>query len=129
MATKVGKMTDKLSLRQVKHFSEAVKNILDNAISYAPENAYIDLVLKKAEESYILSIHNSGTAISEEEKGRIFTKFYRSDDAKRLLPEGSGLGLFYAKSCIEVSGGKIWFESEKGKGTTFFISIPLSNKS
>jgi PAS domain S-box-containing protein len=109
-------------------FNEAFENILDNAISYSPKNSIIEVTIKKKDKNYVISVHNEGEGIPEEGRDKIFTRFYRSEQARKLKPEGSGLGLFIAKSAVEANGGKIRFESEKGKGVTFFIELPIRGK-
>ncbi|KKQ91609.1 MAG: Two-component sensor kinase [Microgenomates group bacterium GW2011_GWC1_39_7b] len=71
-------------------------------------------------------VKDEGIGIPNDEKSHIFTRFYRASNAKTAHPDGSGLGLYIVKSIVESSGGKIWFESEVDKGTTFFFSLPLS---
>jgi len=63
--------------------------------------------------------------IPKEQQKKIFTKFFRGDNAIRMQPEGSGMGLFLTKNIIERHGGKIWFESEEGKGSTFHFTLPI----
>lgn len=63
--------------------------------------------------------------IAEEEKDKIFTKFYRSERVMPMITSGSGLGLFISKAIIEKSGGKMWFKSKLGEGSTFYFSFPI----
>lgn len=109
-------------------FNEAFENILENAISYSPENSDIEIVIKKRGRSYIISVHNEGEGIPDAEQDKLFTRFYRGENAKKLKPEGSGLGLFIAKSAVEANGGRISFEAEEGRGITFFIELPIHSK-
>jgi len=74
------------------------------------------------------SIKDNGTGIPKEQQERIFTKFFRGTNAIKIKADGSGLGLFIAKNIIEAHNGKIWFESEEGKGTTFYFNIPIHKK-
>ena len=112
-----------------KIFSEAFKNILDNAITYAPKDSKVRVFSDKKENEYVISVHNDGPAIDGQEQSKIFTKFYRGEAAKELRPEGSGLGLFIAKSAIEAMGGKIWFQSpaHENIGAIFYISVPIAS--
>lgn len=105
---------------------EAFKNILDNAIIYAPGDSRIQIFIEQKDNEYIVSVQNEGQAIPESEQEKIFTKFYRGEEAKRLNPSGSGLGLFVAKSTLEAMGGKIWFRSpaHENTGVIFYISVP-----
>jgi len=110
--------------------SEAVQNILDNALIYGPERTKIEVRCSREENFYVLSITNDGPAITGEEKEKIFTKFYRGQVAQAVRPGGSGLGLYVAKSAVEAHGGKLWFESPvKGnRGVTFHIGLPIKRK-
>lgn len=110
-------------------FREAFKNILDNAITYAPPNSKVRIFIdkKEKESEYVVSVHNDGPPIEGPEQDKVFTKFYRGEAAKRLRPEGSGLGLFIAKQSIEAMGGRIWFLSpaHENVGAIFYISLPI----
>ncbi len=74
----------------------------------------------------MIEVKDTGIGISKEETPRIFTKFFRSSRALLHHTDGTGLGLYVSKNIIEQHGGKIWFESVENKGTTFFISLPIS---
>jgi len=102
----------------------AVHNLFDNAINYTSQGGKIEINLRQAEGEVRFSIKDSGMGIPENLKGRIFTKFFRSQEAVRMDAEGSGLGLFIVKNIIDAHKGEIWFESAQGKGTTFFFSFP-----
>ena len=80
--------------------------------------------LEQKNDDYIISVKDSGIGIPKKVQPRIFQKFFRADNAQKKEVEGNGLGLYLAKTVIEGAGGKIWFESTEGKGTTFFISLP-----
>lgn len=103
-----------------------VGNILDNAVKYTPTKGGIRLRLRKEGGNAVISVHDSGMGIPKEDRDRMFTKFFRSRDASARFTDGSGLGLYVAKNVVSQHGGTIWFESEEGKGTTFFVSLPLS---
>lgn len=109
--------------------SEALKNILDNAISYGAAGTNVDIETSKSGERCVISIHNEGAAISTEDQPRIFGKFYRGTRASQMKPSGSGLGLYIAKLNIEKNGGSIWFESpvKDEQGVTFYVSLPVGS--
>jgi signal transduction histidine kinase len=67
-----------------------------------------------------------GIGIPKNQQQRIFEKFFRAENALKAVPEGSGLGLSLVKSLVEEWHGKVWFETEEGKGTKFIFTIPLS---
>jgi signal transduction histidine kinase len=106
--------------------SRALSNLLENAVNYGPKDSEIGVSCDFKDESCVIGIHNFGPAIPAEEQKSLFTRFFRTETAKKLKPQGSGLGLFIAKSIVEANGGKIWCESDDKKGTTFFIEIPKS---
>ncbi len=109
-------------------FNEAFKNILDNAINYSSENSKVEVKIDKKDNNYVVSVHNDGPAIPDQDRNKLFTRFYRGEGGVRTKPSGSGLGLYVAKSNIELLNGKIWFESptNDNQGVTFYISLPLS---
>lgn len=106
---------------------QIVQNILTNAIRYSPHKSVIKVKITAREEKkeVLYSVEDKGIGIPKNEQGRIFEKFYRADNAVKYVPEGSGLGLNLAKMLVEDWDGKTWFESEEGKGSTFFFTVPL----
>ena len=105
--------------------SLAIHNLLDNALKYTPEKGKIEISLEEKDSNIIFKIKDTGVGIPEDQKERIFTKFFRGSNVIKLETEGSGLGLYTTKNIIESHKGKIWFESEEDKGTTFYFSIPV----
>ncbi|MDD4902820.1 MAG: HAMP domain-containing sensor histidine kinase, partial [Patescibacteria group bacterium] len=101
-------------------FSVALNNILNNACNFAPKNGKIDILIKASKGKYVISIRNYGPVIPKSEQPKVFSKFYRGRNSQ----VGSGLGLFITKAAVEANGGKIWFESAAGIGTTFYFTIP-----
>ncbi len=131
---------DEVLMRQVVH------NLIMNAIDYSPVYVLEDrekragecdviVSLKKefpvpgekgSEDGAILiTVKDKGMGIPKEAQAGIFDKFFRAGNAYKMMPEGSGLGLYVSKMIVEASGGKIWFESEEGKGAIFYVRIPL----
>ena len=113
---------DQSLLRQV------IQNLVTNSIRYSEQKLCDTAVTleKRDDKDYLVTIRDSGIGIPKEVQARIFDKFFRADNAIRAVTEGTGLGLYIAKMVIETSGGKIWFESEPEKGTSFYFTIPLS---
>jgi two-component system sensor histidine kinase VicK len=103
----------------------AVQNLIDNAIKYSADNSKIDITLTSDNENIEFKIQDQGIGIPEAQQQKIFTKFFRGDNAEKVNTIGSGLGLFLAQNIIEAHSGKIWFESGAGSGTTFYFSLPI----
>lgn len=105
----------------------SIENIIDNAIKYSPEgkNAEIIVTLQKDGGYAVISIRDEGIGIPTEDQSRIFEKFFRGRNARESKIHGTGLGLFIVKKMIEGNGGTLSFESAEGKGTTFFIRVPI----
>ncbi len=108
----------------------AVENLIQNAINYTPENGTVTISLKenKEDKDVEIMVKDSGIGIPPEQQQRIFTKFFRSTNAIRVQTSGSGMGLFVTKNIVESHNGKVWFESQEGKGTTFHITLPTAAK-
>jgi|SRR3989344_3207514 len=106
----------------------AVQNIFDNAVKYSNVGGEIIVVLESDTESIRLKIQDFGIGIIDSDKEKLFTEFFRGKNAKEAQLMGSGLGLFIAKDIIEKHGGRIWFESKEGRGTTFFVVIPINGE-
>ena len=102
-----------------------LQNLLENAIKYSNKHGKIFITLIKNGDFCQVSVKDTGVGISEEGKKKIFGKFYRDSEAEKKEIMGSGMGLFTTKEIVEKHGGKIWFESKDGEGTTFFFTIPI----
>ncbi|MEI7480546.1 MAG: HAMP domain-containing sensor histidine kinase [bacterium] len=102
--------------------------ILENALRYTPNGGSVHIIYDTQPEGVLLSFADSGIGISKENQINIFHKFYRAPEAVKSEHQGSGLGLFIAKEIVERHRGKIWFESQVGSGTTFFIFLPFGKQ-
>ena len=118
------------SFPQVKVDAEkiglVIQNLIDNAVKYTPEKGKITVSLSKTGNNLKVEVADTGMGIPKDQQGRIFSKFFRGANALKTETVGSGLGLFIVKNIVEAHKGKIWFESEEGKGTTFFFTIPIN---
>lgn len=109
------------------HFTNVIVNILDNAIKYSPEEPVIDIYTENVKDFVIVKIKDQGLGMSKVAQKRIFEKFYREHTGDLHNVKGHGLGLAYVKRIIEDHNSQIFVESEKGKGSTFIIKVPLIN--
>ena len=107
-------------------FFLVLQNILDNAIKYSSNNSTIFVRCRPEKTNLIFSITDCGIGIPKKQQHRMFERFFRADNVISTQP-GTGLGLYIAKYIVEKHNGKIWFESEENKGTTFYVSLPIDN--
>ncbi|MBV5337385.1 MAG: ATP-binding protein, partial [Deltaproteobacteria bacterium] len=111
-------------------FSQVLTNILDNALRYTPEGGHVDISTKQNGDQIEITIQDSGDGVTAEDAAHLFDRFYRADESRTRDSErdagGSGLGLAIAKSIVEMHMGKIWAESETGKGLKVIIQLPVS---
>ncbi len=109
------------------HFTNVLVNILDNAIKYSPDEPVIDIYTENVKDFILIKIRDRGLGMSKVTQKRIFEKFYREHTGDIHNVKGHGLGLAYVKRIIEDHNCHIYVESEKGKGSTFIIKMPLIN--
>jgi signal transduction histidine kinase len=100
-------------------------NLISNAIKYTPQGGNVNVTLDKGSKDIRLKVVDNGMGIPAEDMDRIFEKFYRIKTEQTRSISGSGLGLSIVKGVVDAHGGSIRAESEVGKGTTFFISLPV----
>jgi CheY-like chemotaxis protein/two-component sensor histidine kinase len=101
-------------------------NLTSNAIKYSPEGGVVTLGARAEGREVIVSVRDEGLGIAEENLPRMFEQFYRVDSAMTREIGGTGLGLSICKSIVELLGGRIWVETELGKGSTFSFSLPVA---
>jgi PAS domain S-box-containing protein len=104
---------------------QVILNLVSNAIKYTPPKGEIVIEIGQEGAHLRWSIRDSGIGIPKEGLPRLFEKFYRADNAQTIETEGTGLGLYLVRLILEQLAGRIWCESEAGKGTTFFFVLPL----
>ena len=103
---------------------QVIYNILDNAIKFTPDEGYIRFGVSKAGGFVTVSIRNSGEGIAAEALPFVFDRFYKEDRSRGLNTKGSGLGLHICKVLVNLSGGKLWVESEEGQWCQFNFTLP-----
>ncbi len=104
--------------------NEVLMNLLANAISYTSSFGKITVLVEKVGQEIITHIQDTGEGIPKEALPHLFTKFFRVSGALEQGSKGTGLGLYIAKSIVEIHKGRIWVQSEFGKGSTFSFSLP-----
>ena len=102
------------------------QNLIANAIEYTKENGEVLVEITKDEKDLLFSVSDNGIGIPEDAQAKIFGKLFRADNAVETKTDGTGLGLYIVKSIMDNSGGTIRFISKENKGTTFFVTIPLT---
>lgn len=109
------------------HFTNVIVNILENAIKYTPGIPKIDIYTENIKDMLLIKVKDNGLGMSKLAQKRVFEKFYREHTGDLHNVKGHGLGLAYVKQIVEDHNGQVYVESEKGKGSTFIIKIPLIN--
>ncbi len=118
-------MSDKVVLKFDRDkIYQVLTNLVNNSIKYSGKNKKIIIGFKQIDDSLRVSVQDFGFGIPESQKSRIFQKFFRADNITAVSTNGTGLGLYIAKSIVEAHGGRMWFESEQDKGTTFYFTLP-----
>jgi len=100
-------------------------NFFDNAVKYTPPGGEITLNISAKEENLYITIHDTGIGIPQGQAHRLFSKFFRAENAVRFQTSGTGLGLYVAKNIIQKHNGNISVQSNEGKGSAFTISLPI----
>jgi len=103
-----------------------LQNLVSNAIKYSNKGGDIVCKTEKTGNNILMQVKDSGIGIPKEQQSKIFGKLFRASNAFAQDARGNGLGLYTAKKIIERMGGKIWFKSKEGEGTTFSIEMPIS---
>ena len=113
-----------------QRLAQVISNLLSNAIKFTPENGSVGLNAKLVSEdrnncTLQISVTDTGIGISREQQSRLFQSFQQAESSTTRKYGGTGLGLSISKGIVDMMGGKIWLESETGKGSTFFFTVPL----
>ncbi|HZU00567.1 MAG TPA: ATP-binding protein, partial [Ktedonobacteraceae bacterium] len=107
---------------------QVVTNLLDNAVKYSPQGGPISILLREdaATQAACISVQDQGIGIPSHQQAQIFGRFMRAANAQAWGIQGTGLGLHLSRELVEQHGGQLWFESQEGTGTTFFLTLPLA---
>ncbi|PIE50099.1 MAG: two-component sensor histidine kinase [Flavobacteriales bacterium] len=108
------------------HFSNVMTNLLDNANKYSPESPVIQVETSNENDFFVVAVSDKGMGMDAQNISKIFDKFFREETGNIHNVKGQGLGLSYVKKIIALFGGDIKVVSQKGKGTTFTIKIPMN---
>ena len=113
---------DQNKLRQV------MMNMIDNAIFYSHEQGKVEVALYQKNRDVVFTVRDHGIGVPHAEQARLFTKFYRASNARRVRPDGTGVGLFMARKVVMAHGGSLIFESKENAGSTFGFRLPIKSK-
>lgn len=110
------------------HLEQVVSNLLGNAIKYSPDEQPIAVALDAAGEQVVLTVQDRGVGIPASEREAIFGLFYRSPEQRARQAGGMGLGLYISNEIVKRHGGRIWVESELGRGSAFHVAFPAAGE-
>lgn len=102
-----------------------IENLLTNAVKYTPSGGRVNFDVEVRGNTLWCKVQDTGCGIPKADQAKIFGKLFRASNVRNSV-DGNGFGLYIAKGAVEAQGGKIWFESHEGIGTTFFVELPLS---
>lgn len=105
-----------------------LQNLIDNALKYTLSGGDVVVKVELVGSFVQISIKDSGVGIPDGQEKKLFTKFFRGTNAVKIQTEGTGLGLFITRNIILRHGGKIWAETKEGKGSTFYLTLPIDEK-
>jgi signal transduction histidine kinase len=111
-----------------RRIRQVVFNLLSNAVKFTPQGGHVDVSATSDNGEVVVSVADTGPGIAVSDRERIFEEFQQARDTNGERPEGTGLGLALSRSLVELHGGRIWVESEPGKGSTFIFTLPAEAK-
>jgi len=105
---------------------QVVMNFMDNAMYYSkPDGGAITIQLKKKADAIEFTVRDTGIGVPKDEQAKLFSKFFRAENARRQRPDGTGVGLYLAKKVVDAHDGEVIFSSKEGKGSVFGFSLPI----
>jgi signal transduction histidine kinase len=105
--------------------AQVIVNLVSNAVKYSPEESAVEVCVQQEQDGVLVQVRDHGKGIPEDQQAQIFETFYRTPDAEASTKQGLGLGLAISREIVERHEGKIWCESQPGKGSSFFVKLPL----
>ena len=99
---------------------------MSNAVKFTPDGGRIDVTARREGDDVLVSVHDTGIGIAPADQAAVFEEFRQVGRDYTSKQEGTGLGLALTKRFVELHGGRIWLESEPGKGSTFSFTIPIT---
>jgi signal transduction histidine kinase len=106
--------------------NQVIMNFLDNAIQYSHEGGEIEVSLTQIDNTQVeFKVRDNGIGVPKDEQDKLFTKFFRAENAKVVRPDGTGIGLYMAAKVIKAHGAEVVFKSEEGVGSTFGFRLVL----
>jgi PAS domain S-box-containing protein len=122
------KKSPKSAMIDPKRFREVIQNLVSNAVKYTPAKGKVVITVNTDTKQTVISVSDTGIGIPKTDQRHIFSKFFRARNVTATNAEGTGLGLFIARAYAKEWGGRLWFTSNPGKGTTFYLSVPKTPK-
>jgi signal transduction histidine kinase len=122
----LGELSGEEVFADKERIKQVLQNLISNAAKFSDKGTDIGISLTREHNELVCSVSDTGKGIAPGEQAKIFERFYRAGEKNKSTYPGMGLGLYIAKEIIERHGGKIWVESEIGKGSTFFFSLPIA---
>lgn len=121
----VGAASDDSVKADKEKMATVIQTLIENAVAYTDKGGLIRIHLEEKGSEFIFQIADTGVGISEKDKSEIFSQFFRSEKARKMEPGGFGIGLFLVKTFLQHHRGDIRFDSQEGKGTTFYFHLPV----
>jgi signal transduction histidine kinase len=97
-------------------------------VKYSPEGGTVTAAIRTSQDNVFIWFRDEGMGIPPHDQEKIFNRFYRVDDSDRRIPGGLGLGLTLVQEIVRAHQGRVWVESTLGKGSTFFVELPINNR-
>jgi signal transduction histidine kinase len=127
-AVRVDRSGETAVLADPERIAQVLHNLVENAIRFSPLGGGVEIQVRRRASDAVVSVRDHGVGIPTERQGRIFERFYRAHAGTSQDYGGLGLGLDVSREIVARHGGRIWFESEPGRGSTFSFSVPLATE-